>query len=760
MDKHYLLLSAFLFQAFFLFAQNNNGDNYQLHIRKALSSIKLDGILDEPDWENEEVADHFKLVFPNDTAYSKWLTEVRLTFDDKFLYVGGVCRQKQKDFTFQSLRRDFAGGTSDVLNIILGPASDGLNGFIFSVSPMNVQREGLIDNGQTMSLEWDNKWYSAVQTYDDHWTVEMAIPFKTLRYSVSPGQNEWQLQFIRTKVKDFEVGSWAPVPFQYDVINLAFAGKLIWETPPPKPGLNLSLIPYIIGGTSLDYVRDPNTQEITQRTTDYTGNIGGDAKVAITSGLNLDLTLNPDFSQVEVDRQVANLSRFELFFPETRQFFLENRDLFAMFGFPSTRPFFSRRIGLAYNPITGQNQKVPIMAGARLSGKINDGLRIGLLNMQTRRLDWDSSMVLPAANFTVATVQQKVFSRSAISAIFVNKQNNLEKLNEQQKDGWEPWNRVVGLEYNLYSKDNRWEGEWYYHRSLSPDEDKQGSTYAGFLGYRDRHFNIRMGYVSVDSTYTADAGFVPRPGVQSMFPGIGFNFYPKKSWQARHITQYNIGVDGDLSFGLNGQSTDRDISFYAGAGFKNQSYFSLGAFNRFVYLFEPFDPTNLYTPDTEPLPVGGYSNWGYNAEFTSGPSYAWQGAVEVNVGSFFEGNIVSVDGSLAYRAQPFGLISLLISYNHITQPRPFVSADLWLLGPRAELSFRRDLFASAFFQYNTQSNNFNLNARIQWRYAPVSDIFLVYTDNSFAEPIPSSRVKFLSPKNKAIVLKVVYWLNV
>lgn len=170
---------------------------------------------------------------------------------------------------------------------------------------------------------------------------------------------------------------------------------------------------------------------------------------------------------------MANLSRFELFFPETRQFFLENRDLFATFGFPNTRPFFSRRIGLAYNPVKEQNEKVSILAGARLSGKLTDNLRVGLLNMQTRQRDWDSTSVQPSANFTVATIQQKVFSRSAISAVFVNKQNSLEKLNDTQRGEWQPWNRVAGLEYNLYSKDNRWEGECYYHRSLSPDPQQR-----------------------------------------------------------------------------------------------------------------------------------------------------------------------------------------------------------------------------------------------------------------------------------------------
>lgn len=755
-----LLLCCLLFFSA-LSAQQSNANDYQLHIKKATGTIKLDGVLDEPDWQGSQSAGHFKLVFPNDTAYSKWGTEVRATFDDQYLYFGAVCRQKNADYTVQSLRRDFEPGSTDVLNVLLGPAKDGLNGMLFAVSPYNVQREALIDNGANLSFEWDNKWHSAVKSDAEEWVVEIAIPFKTLRYSISSGQNSWELQFIRTKIKDFESSVWAPVPFQYSNTNLAFAGRLIWETPPPKPGVNISLIPYAIGGAALDYVRSNQTLRLDHTIAEFSANIGGDAKIAITPGLNLDLTVNPDFSQVEADKQVTNLSRFELFFPETRQFFLENRDLFATFGFPNTRPFFSRRIGLAYNPVSGQNTKVSILAGARLSGKIGDDLRIGLLNMQTREQVWSETNAYPAANFTVATLQQKTFSRSAIGAIFVNRENFLGKLNEQQKSGWQPWNRVAGLEYNLYSKDNRWEGEWYYHRSFSPDKQQRGGSFASFLSYHGRHFEANLGHVWIDSTYSAAVGFVPRPGVQELFPGIKLNFYPKSGWAARHITVYNVGADGDVTLSLKGHQTDHSYSAYAGVGFKDQSYWSVQAYHDYTYLFEAFDPTNLYREGTEPLAIGGYENYGIRSEFTTGTSHDLQGYAFAGYGQFFTGHILSMNGTLTYRVQPVGSFSVAVNYDRIRLPRPYASADLWLIGPRAEISFRRDLFLSAFLQYNTQVNNFNINTRLQWRFAPVSDMFLVYTDNYFAQSIrPDLRVRFMSPKNKALVLKVVYWLNV
>jgi hypothetical protein len=730
---------------------------YALRIRKTADFVKVDGVLDEKAWTEADIASDFTRQFPVDTGRTAFQTEIKLCFDDKHLYVSAVCRQPAESFTVQSLKRDFPNGSSDVLNILLDPFKDGLNGFAFGINPYNVQREALIDNGTTLSFDWDNRWTSAVTTTADGWVAEVAIPFKTLRYKVSANENTWQINFVRVKLQNFEVSAWRPVPLQFAPNNLAFTGTLLWEDPPPTPGANISLIPYATGNYDVNYLRDPNNLKVMDKPENFKYNLGGDAKIAVTPSLNLDLTFNPDFSQVEVDRQVTNLSRFELFFPERRQFFLENRDLFAMFGFPSTRPFFSRRIGLTRNPLTGDNQAVPILAGARLSGKLNDDWRVGLLNMQTKAVEWDSLNALPAANFTVATLQRKVFQRSAISGIFVDKENFLRPLNEEQKDGREPWQRVAGVEFNLYSQDNRWEGEWYYHRSFSPDPKKRGNTLAQFLGYRDRNLNARFGYVLVDSNYTADAGFVPRNGVQSFFPGIGYTFYP----QDKQLNSWQIGVNGDHTVSLDFKEMDREVSAYWFGVFKSQATLEGGISNIYTFLFNDFDPTNLNKEGTLPLPGNqGYTYWQYFLNFSSSPSRNFQYSFNSSGGDYFNGTILSASTNIAYRWQPIGLITLNANFNRIRLPEPYASADFWLIGPRAELAFTRKLFTSAFFQYNTQTNNFNINARLQWRFAPVSDLFLVYTDNSFAEPIPNTPVQFLSPKNRTVVLKVVYWLNV
>ncbi|MEO0331161.1 MAG: DUF5916 domain-containing protein, partial [Bacteroidota bacterium] len=271
---------------------------------------------------------------------------------------------------------------------------------------------------------------------------------------------------------------------------------MIWDEPLKKPGANISVIPYLTAGMNRDF-EDPE-----QTTPNWPRNAGADAKIALTSGLNLDLTVNPDFSQVEVDQQVTDLSRFELFFPERRQFFLENADLFGSFGLTRVNPFFSRRIGVARDTATGQNIQNPILFGARLSGKLNENLRVGLLNMQTAKEEENG---LPSFNYTVATLQQKVFDRSNVSFIFVNKQ----RLGMRENELYTPYNRVLGIDYNLASADGRWSGKTYFHQAITPEDTTNQKWAHGMnLIYNTRHFGFNWKHAYINEGYNAEVGFI------------------------------------------------------------------------------------------------------------------------------------------------------------------------------------------------------------------------------------------------------------
>ena len=319
--------------------------------------VEIDGKLTEDIWENSEQAKDFYRILPIDTGFASAQTEVMVAFDETHLYMALICHDTtQGKRPVESLRRDFSFGLNDNFLVFIDTYNDQTNGFSFGISAAGAQWDGLQANGGFVSLNWDCKWYSAIENYPDKWIAEFAIPFRSIRYQ--EGVKEWGINFSRLDLKQNEKSSWAPVPRQFQSANLAYTGTLSFAEAPPKLGTRFSLIPYLAGGLSREF-DNPDRPD-----TETTGDVGFDAKVTLSTSMNLDLTVNPDFSQVEVDRQVTNLDRFELFFPERRQFFLENSDLFASLGSESIRPFFSRRIGL----------NVPVIAGARLSGKLGPRL--------------------------------------------------------------------------------------------------------------------------------------------------------------------------------------------------------------------------------------------------------------------------------------------------------------------------------------------------------------------------------------------------
>ncbi len=767
-----ILLSVLLcIQIPLLFAQENvnqeNDDKYTIHIKKTKTPIKLDGLLEEEAWKSSDIAKDFFLNRPYDSAFASLQTEVRILFDDNFIYVGAICYQPRSQYAVASLKRDFEGGTSDVFTVNFDTFQDKLNAFQFAVNPYGVQREGLIFNGQESSNYWDNKWFTQVKNYDDRWVVEIAIPFRTLRYKIKEGTNTWRTNFGRNVLKKNEVSTWRPVPRNFRPANLAFAGNLIWDEQPPKPGANVSIIPFLSVSTEKDYPRNSDNLQALPEIANYPKGVGMDAKIAVTPSLNLDLTVNPDFSQVEVDKQVTNLSRFELFFPERRQFFLENNDLFGNFGFPDSRPFFSRRIGITRNPLTGTTQKVPILAGARLSGKLNEDWRIGVMNMQTRRVNFGDKEVLPAANYSVGVVQRKVLQRSTIGGIFVNKENDFSNLSNSQTELYRKFNRVAGLEFNYYSKNSRFETESYLHKSFSPTNNQDASSLAHYMGYHHPNIDLNLGVQRIGENFNSDVGFIPRKGVWQVYRPATIILNPKSKNIAKKINAYGIGTEGNDVFDLKGNRLDSETNLFlfASNSAGSEAFIAYGL--SFTHLFYEFDPTNANNnpnPDNyknvKPLPIGDYRSRFVTLGYTSSRRNNVNGAFQYTQGKYFNGNANFISGSIGYRYQPYGVFSLDCNYSKISLPQPYNSVKYWLLSPKAELSFSKSVFFSTFFQYNTQTNNTNINSRLQWRFKPVSDIFLVYTDNYFAENIPNYSINAWMPKNRTLILKMTYWLNV
>ncbi|MDX1284402.1 MAG: DUF5916 domain-containing protein, partial [Draconibacterium sp.] len=300
------------------------------NIKPVTDKITIDGNISEDTWKSITSSSDFQMSFPIDDrlADKNKQTVVKLSFDDQYLYIAAICYGSD-DYIIQTLKRDNTLQAGDAFGAVIDPVNEKTNGFVFGVNPMGVQTEMLV-SGNTgrrqvlepgrsprgVNLAWDNKWFSEVKRYKDRWEIEMAIPFKTLRFDDE--KQIWGINFFRIDAQSNSIHTWEPIPIEFNEIDLGYTGQLVWESSPKKIRSNISVIPYILGGISRDFENNSSAKSEFQA--------GVDGKVAITSGLNFDLTVNPNFSQVEIDEQVTNLTLFNIRLPEKRLFFLENSD--------------------------------------------------------------------------------------------------------------------------------------------------------------------------------------------------------------------------------------------------------------------------------------------------------------------------------------------------------------------------------------------------------------------------------------------------
>ena len=735
------LLSTIISLLFFGISMAQDGmkfqEQFQVQLKKTTGSIKVDGMLDEKDWVNAGEAGDFFMKWPNDEGRPKRKTFVKVTYDNQFIYFG-IKAMDTSYYVAQTLKRDQGIFDSDAVSIALDPVNQRTNGFLFSITPYNVQSEDLVTAGsgsEDLNFSWDNKWYSATSRHETFWIAEIAIPFSTLRYK--EGNFRWGMNILRTDIKNNEYSTWTDMPLNFSFADFGYSGSLNWDNPPPAPGTNISLIPYATGAL------ETNKESASAAKSKFNG--GFDAKVALTSSLNLDLTVNPDFSQIEVDRQVTNLTRFDIFFPERRTFFLENDDLFSSYGIPPIKPFYSRTIGL-----DKEGNMLPILAGARISGNISNKTRVGFMNMQTRAND-----INPAQNFTAVTFNQQVQARSVIKGFFVNRETIGSEKNALDNP-LEKFGRNAGLEYNFIDKSGRWNGWASYHRSFKPTITSHEYYSNAGGGYFSKKFNFILDAGTITENYYADMGFINRienydalldtvirRGFHLLYNESSYTFFPKKGPFNQFIVRLENFAPLNLDGSLNERTHDLEFQFFM----KNTSNLTLHFHhNQNNLLF------NTSFTDFTPIPPGKYSANAVGLTFNSDARKKLYFKTDFETGAFFNGRIFRYEVSANYRIQPWANFTLGLQQANLDFPEPYGSNKLFLIAPRVEINFSNNLFWTTFLQYNNQRNNFNINSRLQWRYKPMSDLFLVYSDNYFTDPL-------MKNKNRAIVFKMNYWLN-
>ncbi len=750
------LIYTCLFFCFHFWAVAQNGNfqiegtpPFQIPIQKKSDEIKLDGVLDEATWSNAKKCTKFTQYFPNDGEPALGDTEIYMSYDDDFFYIAAKCYTPGNNFRVESLRRDFGFSRNDNINFIFDTYHDRTNAFQFSMNPVGALKEAQISIGGKSSSafdgSWDNKWNGDAKMYDNYWTCEMAIPFSSIRYKAN--STKWGFNCYRNDSQTNEVTTFIHVPRENNLMNLNYTAEIFWGEPLENPKKNISIIPYATAGISKDY------EDMTSDGLPSNFSIGADAKIGVSSSLNLDLTVNPDFSQVEVDRQVTNLDRFEISFPEKRQFFLENADLFSGFGTGSARPFFSRRIGVSIDTLTENNIQNTIYGGMRLSGKLNERLRLGVLNLQAASQKEND---LPSFNYTVAAAEQQIFDRSNIGFIMVNKQ----AINADDFSGSaDTYDRVAGLEYRINSENNFWTGKLSYMKAFTPN-DKEMKYYAfAQLEFNQRRYRVEWVSLIVGDGYDAEVGFVPRRDIYMMSPEFDIRFFPSNN----KITQMTFSADSRLFYKL-GKDDNEIITDYGREeiqlkldwkmDFSNNHKLEFTYENKDFTLLKNFDPTRIQDDGLFFSAGTNINNHFFNIEYKTNPAKPFYFEIEPTLSSYYGGIRADIEGQFTFRKQPHLVFSLDYNYIYIDIGQSFQKANLWLVGPRIDVTFTKKIFWTSFIQYNNRLNNLNINSRFQWRFAPVSDFFIVYTDNYQTEFLDD-----INSRNRALVLKLTYWLN-
>ena len=728
------MLFRVLFWLFIVFSLKTIAQNKDVNVSYINEEIKLDAVLNEASWYKKKPATDFWQYFPTDTLQAKNQSEITMLFDDHNLYIGIKVYSSGNSYIIPSLKRDFRAGGSDNITLLFDTYNDGSNAFLFGINPEGVMREALVSGGgkelRGFTTSWDTKWESVTKQYDDYYISEWAIPLSAFKYK--EGEIRWRFNSYMFDTQGNERTTWIQIPQNQFIFNLAFMGDMVFEKPLGKSKTPISIIPYINTIAVKDYEENEEFYEL---------KVGGDAKISISNSLNLDITVNPDFSQVEADQLVTNLTRFEVNLPEKRQFFIQNSDLFADFGNSrDANPFFSRRIGIAKNTSDTYIEN-DIIGGLRLSGKINTNFRVGLLNVQTKN---DSENEIGGNNNTVLALQQKVFSRSNVSFLFINRQDTSNKgfITPEEK-----YNRVVGIDYNLANKDNSWNGKFYAHKSFTANLDSKDYSAGTRLDYSSKNWRIRASGLYVGENFKSDLGFIRRTDIFKIDPKAEYLLFPKKGKINRH--SFSVVPITVWKPEINFQLADYTIISSWNSEFNNTSRLSVTIFNRYIYLFDEFDPS---FSDGTPLAMDtdyNFSNIEFNFQSDTRKLFSFK--VKPSIGQFFNGFKYTFDGEITYRMQPKFLFSLRARYDKIELPQPYSTNNIWLVSPRIDITFTKSLYWSTLVQYSSLQDNLGINSRLQWRFAPLSDLFLVYNDNYFTE-------SEFAPRFRSINLKITYWL--
>ncbi|MEM8887338.1 MAG: DUF5916 domain-containing protein [Bacteroidota bacterium] len=667
---------------------------------KAVRAITIDGKLNEASWKAAEPINSFIQKDPIQGDTASMYTEARLLFDGDFLYVGAICQTsgESSDIRTQNMQRDFSYFQNDLFGIAIDGFLDKRNAMVFQTNPHGTQREILVMDGQIFNREWSGLWKVRTQILDSAWMVEMAIPWKTLRYP--PDCNKIGVILSRNIRSNNEYVSFPAVPRAFNVYRMPYEAILSGIEPPP-PSANVQLIPYAL----INNERQSVDGNLLEERTDF--KVGGEVKWVTGPNSVLDFTFNTDFAQADVDRQVVNLTRFSVLFPERRQFFLEGNEIYSMAAWDELQPFFSRRIGLDDN-----GNPIPIDAGIRFTNR-SEKQNIGLLAIRQ-----GSTGNTPASNFAVARYSANLSSQGRIGGMATFRHD------EADASGQTTTNATATID-GFFRPTQQINSFWMLSGSKSSgainDQGLSGATWT----YYDNNW-IYLGLVEafVTADYNPRAGFISANNYLLTSPALSLRLRPK--WLPRFIRQYSPGVTSYLYNYLDDLSFREGFVSYApfSVEFQNGSEFSYRIRTNWQSLRDTFSPVGI------DILAGNYQFTSHRLSYFGDFSKKFAFSAAYRFGGYFDGNLNTASTSLRFAPLPQIQLTADYEYNNLSDlGNEARSAETHLIGTELRLALNPRIQLISFLQYNTASERTTLNSRFVWEYRPLSYIYLVYNDN-------------------------------
>ena len=709
--------------------------------------ILLDGQLDERVYFTVPAITGFIQQAPDEGAPATEKTDAWILFDADKIYVAARIWDSAppSQWVANEMRRDTRTlRQNDTFAVIFDTFYDRRNGVAFYTNPLGAVADFAITNEGNPNSDWNPVWDVRAGRFEGGWTVEMEIPFKSLRYRPGPTQ-VWGVQLRRNVRRKNEWAYITPLPISAGsgpggIFRVSDAATLV-GLEVPSGSKNLEIKPYGIGGVSTDLAASPPTRNA------GSGDGGLDVKYGVTQNLTADFTYNTDFAQVEVDEQQVNLTRFSLFFPEKREFFLEGRGIFdfarggvaggfggalrrsgqggGFFGGDAPTLFYSRQIGLQNGAV------VPIVGGGRVTGKIG-AFDVGALNIQT---DDDTLADAQMTNFTVVRVKRDILRRSTIGGLFTNRSISLVGDGSSQAYG-------ADATFSFYENVSLLA---YLARTETPGRDGDDLSYQGRFNYAGDRYGIQAEHLLVEDNFLPEVGFLRRDNFRRSYATARFSPRPRSLASIRqfrlegsfdHIETADLGIvetrQTQLGFATELENSDR---------------FGVSVADNYEFLHTEFTPG----PDDVAFPVGGYSFFDVEGTYSPGAQRRLNGTLTVRVGGYFNGNIRSV-GFRQGRMEITQQLSLepSVSVNWIDSPHGSFRTDLVV--SRVNYTFTPRMFFSGLIQYNSSTNAISNNLRLRWEYSPGSELFVVYTEDRETDPLRPDR--FSELRNRGFVVKL------